>query len=183
MRFRRDCWVTFLLMGDVTLPTPLAQAEAPFVWLAVGGCAVALSLIPLVALFGNPLQSAQWKKIYGAHPWGVHGYGLLLSTISYVAFWLLASLSYWVCRGGHQFVHRVFPAVSFYMTLVVFALWSLPAMFGYRCLSTLMLGGVLAGTIVFTIAFFLSGTMIAGGLACGAVVSVLGLLVSWFFDE
>jgi hypothetical protein len=171
-------------MGDPTLPTPLAPAEAPFVWLAVTGLPVVLSFLPLVAVFTNHVYRRKWCDYFRRLPWAASGYGLATFLVLNAAFLLLAAGSYWVCRGGHKFQHRIFPAVSYYVTMALFALWSTPVLFSrYRCAPTLVLLVVFGGFVTYTVAAFLSGTWLAGGLACGGAVALLGIAAAWWFDE
>lgn len=170
-------------MGDPSLPTPLAQVEAPFVWLAVTAFPVVFSLLALLALITDRDARRTWRDRIGPLPWVTSGFGLMTFAILYVAFWLFAALSYWVCRGGHLFEHRVFPAITYYVALALFALWSLPVAFGYRRVGTGILVLTCAGFIVYTAAAFASGTTWAGALAVGAVLSLMGITVSWLYSE
>jgi hypothetical protein len=170
-------------MGDPSLPTPLAPVEAPFVWVAATGLFVALSFAPLLAVFNHPDGRRKWRELHGRLPWAVSDRGLLPFVAINVAFLLLAAGSYWACRGGHKFQHRMFPAITFYATMAVFALWSLPAAFGHRHLPTAVHVVAFGGFVTYAVAVFLSGSWIAGGVACGGVVALLAITAAWWFDE
>jgi hypothetical protein len=170
-------------MGDVTLKTPLDQGEAAIFWPLLCALSIVVSLFPLVFVFNNEDSRRKWRKIHGLLPWITSDWGALMFIIFNVAFLLLAGSSYWVCRGGHYFQHRIFPAISFYVTMALFATWSLPVLFRFRYLSTLIHLVVIGGFVTYTVAAFLSGTWVAGGLGCGAFVALLGVVIAWLFDD
>lgn len=108
-------------MGDVTLATPLANVEAPFVWLVVTSAAVLSSWIPI--LWRSNQRSIQKEtKLFT-------GWFYLWLSISFVLF---TGAGYWIVRGGHMFRHRICLSVAYYALLACISTWSWPQCFTCR---------------------------------------------------
>ncbi len=185
MHAAADAGSAFAHGGDVTINTPLAPEEAPFVWFATVLAAVALSCLPLVLVFQNERRRALWRAHHGGRvPWfaGDADSGLALGVLLFL-FNCFAAFAYWVCRGGHFFANRISVAVPFYALLVLFAAWSVGALFYSHALPTLMLALCLGVCVAFTVFAFIAQPWVGGVLGVGACLALVGIAAAWMRDS
>lgn len=169
-------------MGDITLKTPLDQAEAPFIWFFFTSAAVLFPLIPLLYVFCNAERRAAWRSMHHSTlPYLTTYWGGIIHMLLYVAFALSYSISYWIVRGGHDVSHRISVIVPFYASLLIYSMWSIPVIWCSRYVSAAILALALAAQITCAVFTTISKPWYAGliGFVASAILAAITAL--WIF--
>jgi hypothetical protein len=168
--------------GDVAVATPLANVEAPFVWLAFVSACVFFSWLPLLAVFQNNTRRAQWiARHNGTLPWlASSGFATAVYITLSVVYILSAAISYWISRGGHEFKNRIVVETSFYVAQGCVAAWSwIAAFMHWHSVPALVLAVACGAEISFITFAFVALPLYAGGIGLLAGVALLGTFVAW----
>jgi len=167
--------------GDVLLPTPLAPAEAPFVWLFFTLWALLASCLPLVWVFRNKESTGTWLLRHNNRlPWLVGRLaGVVTHTVLLTLLWLFTALSFWVSRGGHLWNNRIAVEIVYYFLLAFLAAWTVPVLWSWWLPSSVVLALGLCLYVGYTVAVYIALPWYAGFLATMGCFTGLAIVLIW----